>query len=211
MLNQRQRIVVWAVAAVVGLWVLAFVGYLIAQHAKVTVDKIHAYAESVDLGKLSAADRAKAIDKLADMMNALTPEERRQERGERERDRTGERWFNQMTEEEKGRFIEKTMPAGVKQMIQAFEQMPEDQRKRAVDRAVRQLSEEQARGGAGPGGGGAGQPPVSDELRQKAIRIGLSQLYSQSSAQTKAELAPLLEQLQRVMESGAMMHGAPQR
>jgi len=204
MLTQRQRHVAWAIAAVVGLWILAFVGYLIAQHTKVTAEKVRAYAESVDLSKLSAADRAKAVDKLADMVNALSPEERRQER--RERDSTGERWFNQMTDDEKGQFIEKTMPSGMKQMLASFEQMPEEQRKRAVDRAVKQMAEEQARGGVGQN-----QAPVSDELRQKAIRIGLQQFYNQSSAQTKAELAPLLEQLQQVMESGAMTRGGPRQ
>jgi hypothetical protein len=116
-----------------------------------------------------------------------------------------------MTDDEKGRFIEATMPTGMKQMINAFEQMPEDQRKRAVDRATKQMAEDQAHGGAGQGNGGANQPPISEELRQKIIRIGLQQLYSQSSAQTKAELAPLLEQIQKVMESGAMMRGGPRQ
>ena len=205
MVNQRRRMVIWALCGLALIWILAIAGYFIAQHAKVTAEKVRAYAESVDLSKLSAAERAKAIDKLAAMMNALSPEERRQQRSDR--DRADGLWFNQMTENEKGRFIEATMPTGMKQMIQAFEQMPEDQRKRAVERATKQMAENQARGGAGQSNGGASQPQISEELRQKIIRIGLQQLYSQSSAQTKAELAPLLEQIQKVMESGAMTRG----
>jgi hypothetical protein len=201
--------VIWALCGLALVWILAISGYFLAQHFKVTTEKVRAYAESVDLSKLSAAERAKAIDKLAAMTNALSPEERRQQRGDR--DRAGGRWFDQMTDDEKGRFIEATMPAGIKQMIQAFEQMPEEQRKRAVDRATKQMAEEQARGGVGQGNGGANQPPISEELRQKIIRIGLQQLYGQSSAQTKAELAPLLEQIQKVMESGAMMRGGPRQ
>ena len=199
MVNQRKRIVIWALSALALVWMLALAGYFIAQHAKVTAAKVHAYAESVDLSKLSGPERAKAIDKLASMLNALSPEERRQNR---QGDRTGDRWFGQMTEEEKSHFVEATMPTGMKQMIQAFEQLPEDQRKRAVDRAMKRWSEDQGRQG-----GTGNQPPISDELRQKIIRIGLQQFYSQRSAETKAEGAPLMEQIQKVMESGQMNRG----
>jgi hypothetical protein len=203
MTNPRQRIIFRAIGALVLVWILALVGYAVAQRMKVTSEKVRAYVESVDLSKLSGAERAKAIDKLAAMLNALSTEERRQERGRR--NRAGDRWFQQMTDAEKEHFVEATLPAGMKQMIRAFEEMPEEKRKRAVDRALRQLAEDQKRGGPRDGD----QPPISDELQQKIIRIGLQQFYNQSSAQTKAEVAPLLEQIQKVMESGALNRGGP--
>jgi hypothetical protein len=198
MVNQRKRTVFMALGALALVWVVAMAGYVLAQHAKITVEKVRAYAESVDLSKLSGRERAEAIDKLAAMLNALSLDERQKER---RGDRTGERWFQQMTEEEKNHFVEATMPTGMKQMIQAFEQLPEDQRKRAVDRAMKRWSEDQGQRGDGS------QPPISDELRQKIIRIGLQQFYSQSSAETKAEVAPLLEQIQKVMENGQFNRG----
>ena len=201
MLSQRQRAVVWAVTALVGIWVVALTGHWIAQKAKMTAEKVTAFVASVDLSKLSAADRAKAIRDLADKINKLSYEERQRMRA----DRSGERWFEQMTEEEKGQFIEATMPTGFKQMISAFEEMPEDKRKRAIDDALKRLREVRLQGGGASMD--TNRPPISPELEAKVRTIGLKAFYSQSSAQTKAELAPVLEELQRAMESGRFQRG----
>src|ERR1019366_3684247 len=202
MLSQRWRPVVFSAAAVCAIWLVALAGIRIARNAKMTVDKGKAYAESVDLRKLSGAARAKAIQELADKLNRLSIEERRKAR----MDRLGWGWFSEMTEEEKATFIEATMPTGFKQMLTSFEQLPEEKRRRSIDDALRRLREARDQGAAGPGAGGQGGtngPPVlSAELQAKVRTIGLKTFYSQSSAQTKAELAPVLEEMQRVMESG---------
>jgi hypothetical protein len=205
MLHQRQRALVWAGTAIVGIWLVAWAGHAFFNHLKVTAEKVRAYVESVDLSKLSGDERARALRKLAEMVNKLSVEERRQMRF----GRTAGDWFNQMTEEEKGNFIEATMPTGFKQMITAFEEMPEDKRRRAVDNAMRRLREQRDRAATGEGGVGGGNapPPISPELEAKVRTIGLKAFYSESSAQTKAELAPLLEELQRSMKSGRAFRG----
>jgi hypothetical protein len=202
MINQRWRPVVLALVAVVAIWAMAMVGIALAKHSKVTADRVKAYASSVDLSKLSGEPRAQALQKLAEMLNALSPEERRQAR----LDRLTWSWLEQMTEEEKTTFIDATMPTGFKQMLTAFEQLPEDKRRRTVEDALRRLREAQAKPGV-PGGGTNGPPPLSEELQARIRTIGLKTFYSQSSAQTKAELAPLLEELQRAMESGRAFRG----
>lgn len=206
MLSSRQRPIVFAVAAIAVIWLVAIAGYMIAKNAKVTADKVQTYVGSVDFSRLSAADRAKAIRKLADMLNALSLEERRRAR----LDRTTYRWFDEMTEQEKGEFIDATMPTGFKQMLASFEQMPEDRRRVVVDRALKQLKDAQdkmAADGQMPAQTGPNQNALSDELRQKMTKIGLQTFYSQSSAQTKAELAPVLEEMQRMMQSGMPFRG----
>jgi hypothetical protein len=197
MLSQRQRAVVWAAVALAGIWAVALTGHWIAKNARMTAEKVAAFVASVDLSKLSAAERAKAIRDLADKINKLSYEERQRMRA----DRSGERWFEQMTEEEKGQFIEATMPTGFKQMINAFEEMPEDKRKRAIDDALKRLREARLQAD-GATSANTNRPPISPELEAKVRTIGLKTFYSQSSAQTKAELAPVLEELQRTMESG---------
>src|SRR2546422_2226207 len=141
MLRQRQRPILIAVAVILVAWMAAIAGYTIAKNSKMTTDKVRAYAQSVDLGKLSADARAKAIRDLAGKLNKLSPEERRKARLER----SGQRWFEQMTEEEKGTFIELTMPTGFKQMLSSFEELPEERRRRAIGRSEEHTSELQSR------------------------------------------------------------------
>ena len=117
MMSQRWRPVVYCAVAVCGIWLVALAGYRIARNAKMTADKVRAYAESVDISKLSGDARAKAIRELADKLNALSLEERRKARLERQ----AWSWFDKMTEEEKAAFIDATMPTGFKQMLTSFE------------------------------------------------------------------------------------------
>jgi hypothetical protein len=207
MLSQRWRPVLLSGLAVLVIWAVTLVGYQFAKNARVSADKVKGYVESVDLSKLSGDARAKAIRKLADMLNALSLDERRKAR----LDRLTWRWLEEMSEEEKAGFIEATMPTGFKQMLDAFEQLPEDKRRKTIDDALRQLREARNRiqnseGDAAPVGTNA-PPPLSPELQAQIRTIGLKTFYSQSSAQTKAELAPVLEELQRVMESGRPFRG----
>src|SRR6266540_5412179 len=207
MLSQRHRPIFIAVAVILVAWIVAIAGYTIAKNSNMTADKVRAYAQSVDLGKLSADARAKAIRDLAAKLNKLSPEERRKARLER----SGQRWFEQMTEEEKGTCIELTMPTGFKQMLSSFEELPEERRRRAIGDALRRLKEEQEKmkeDGEALSEATTNAPPVlSKDLQEKVTKIGLKTFYSGSSAQTKAEMAPLLEELQRIMESGRMFRG----
>jgi hypothetical protein len=204
MFNQRLRFLAWAVASIVGIWLVAWAGHWYFESLKMTADKVRAYVESVNFSKLTGAARARALKVLEDKLNALSYDERQRFRAEH----LMNDWFAQMTDEEKAQFLEATLPTGFKQMINAFEQLPEEKRRRLIDDSMKNLRAVNQRA---PAGGGATQsgtnapPPISPELEAKIRTIGLNSFYSQSSAQTKAELAPLLEELQRQMESGRMI------
>jgi len=208
MFNQRQRPILLAVAALVLIWVVALAGYQFAQHVKVTPDRVRAYTASLDFSHLSAADRAAAIKKLAAMLNALTLEERQGLR----LDHTAYKWFAQMTEQEKKSFLDATMPTGFKQTITAFENLPADKRQRAANQAMKQMKEAREKMAAT----GELPPPgtndvmLSQDLQDEVTRIGLQTFYSQSSAETRAELAPFMEELQRTMESGRVLRAQRQ-
>lgn len=207
MMSPRQKILLYSGLALAGAWLVAWAAVSWSRTTKVTAERVRAYVETTDLRQLRGEARAKAIRRLERMLNALSLEERRKLRAGRE----GLLWFQDMTEEEKARFIEATMPTGFKQMLQAFEQLPEDKRRRAVDDAVRRMREARQQlvnappSARPPPWPATNAPPeLSEELRQKIIRVGLKSFYSESSAQTRAELGPFLEELQRLMESGRL-------
>jgi len=203
--NARWKPVLYAVLALAMVWLLAWGGYALARSHRMTADRVRAYLHSVDFAHLQGGARVKALRELARMMNALSYEERRTARLDQE----WSRWFEAMTEAEKGEFIEATMPTGFKQMIGAFEQLPAQQRKRTIENAMRRLAQarDQDDGSDPTQDQGTNRPPVvSQETLRRVTAVGLKTFYSESSAQTKAEAAPLLEELQRTMESGAMLH-----
>ena len=202
MFTPRQRFLVQAAACLVGIWLASWAGHRYFESRKMTAAKVQAYVDSVNLSQLAGAVRAQALKELEDKLNALPYDER-------QRLRAGHllnNWFAQMTEEEKTQFVEATLPAGFRQMINAFEQLPDDKRRRVIDDAIKNL---RAANHRDPTGGTRkdmtnSPPPISPELEAKIRTIGLKSFYSQSSAQTKAEVAPFLEEMQRQMESGRL-------
>lgn len=200
------RPVLYAAIALAAVWVVAMVGYGLARNAKVTAEKVQLHLRDVDLAKLEGEARAKALARLAHMINSLPMEERRSARMDRE----WGSWFGKMTEQEKLDFIDATMPTGFKQMIDSFEKLPEEQRRRAMTDAVRRLreaSQDQPFSDRRAPGGTNGPIGLDPKMQQHVIQHGLSAFYRESSAQTKAEVAPFLEELQRAMESGRVFRG----
>jgi hypothetical protein len=204
MSSLRWRLTFLTLFLVGGVWVIAFAGYKLARNARVTPEKLLHYAQQTDLSRLQGEARSKAIRELARQLNSLGLEDRRKARLE------GSVWgvFEQMTEEEKAGFVELTMPAGMKQMLVAFEELPEEKRQRAVDDALKRLreTEGQVSNAGGTDAAGTNGPSLSPELEARIRSIGLKTFYSQSSAQTKAELAPVLEEVQRSMQSGRLLN-----
>jgi hypothetical protein len=207
MLHPRHKPLLYGILGLVVVWLLAWGGYVLAKNQRVTAESVQVFLRSVDLSKLSGEARTQALRKLAAMLNALPFEERRKARLADE----WSRWFVAMTDQETGDFIEATMPSGFKQMLGSFEQLPVERRRKTIDDALKRLKEARAQMASGemasPDWGTNAPPMLTEEVRQKVITTGLKSFYSESSAQTKAEAAPLLEELQRMMENGAFLRG----
>jgi hypothetical protein len=186
---------VLAGVAIVTLWAIALTAYAIARSFKITPEKLAA--------RLADTKRPMSLEEIARQFNALDQDGRRDLR----MNEAMRRWFDALSEVDKARFMELTLPTGFKRMINAFEEMPPDKRKKALDDAYKRMRAAQAEA-RDPGAALLGQskedaqkrPPMSEEVRQKMFEVGLSTFYNESSAQTKAEVMPLLEELQRTMQ-----------
>jgi hypothetical protein len=151
------------------------------------------------LRHMSAAERLKALKALAEKINAMSPEER-------QRWRLNFDWFRQLTEEEKAFFLDAFLPGEMKTALAMFEKWPKERQQHEIDQAMTELRKHAANPRANPISGinGTNGPIFSPELDKKIRTIGLNSLYSQGSAATKAELAPLLLEVQRQFESGQL-------
>jgi len=129
------------------------------------------------------------MEAVAKKLNQLTYEERREVRLSRRLDR----FFKGLNPEEQGRFLDLTLPDGFRQMMEALNKMDREKRKVFVEHTLEQLRKDE----------GQNMPErlENDGNIQKIIDQGLKSFYSDASAETKMDLAPVIEQMQRNLQS----------
>jgi hypothetical protein len=170
--------VVWIVAGAVIWW---------ARSTKPTPERLVAYIERHPLEGKSSAKRTEAIDSVADQLNALSYEQRRQIRGGKNLDR----FFRTLTPEEQARFLDRTLPTGFKQMMEAFNKMTPEKRRQFVEKTLAEMKKQE----------GEERPPeVDDQQIEKIVQEGLKSFYTDASAEVKMDFAPLIEQMQKNLQ-----------
>ena len=176
----------WAagILAIAAVWTLAAVANWGLAQNEPSTEKLRVWLEQKSFDELSPAEREKFLQEYAQRINRLSMDERRKAREEE----VFRRSFESMTEPEQGAFLEATLPNGMRQMMEAFETMEPDERERWVQRALRDLdkvsSEELEEG-------------LQEAHSERVVKFGLKSYYEDASAQTRLELAPLMEQLQK--------------
>ncbi len=131
------------------------------------------------------------VEGLADRMNRLSLEERRKFRSQRG---VRDAWLA-MTDEERARYLELTLPTGMKQMMEAFNQMPPERRKQIVNRAVNELQRAQSEGSREEM-----SKALGDENLKRVVAEGFKAYLKDADASAKLDMQPLLEQVQGLMQ-----------
>ena len=205
-MNRSTRTLLSIAAALGCIGLLAWAGLGLSRRRPLSAEEVSRYVKSTDLSRLFGAQRNAALLELENKVNSMTLEERRKwwlSGDWRE-------WFHMMSEQEKGHYIDATLPTGLKQVLNAFEELPDQERSKAIDDAMRQLKATHRlvtdhEPGHAESMYGTNPPPVlSAELENRARMVGFKTFYVDSSPQTKAELAPLVEELQHQLEGSRL-------
>jgi cell division septal protein FtsQ len=175
--------VVWSVVGGVMWW---------ARSQKPTPDRLLAYVETHPIDGKPSSDRARIIEKVAKQLNGLSYEERRNLRISRQLDG----FFRRLNADEQTRFLDLTLPEGFKQMMEALNNMGPEKRKKFVERTLNDMKRQEGLEGSDE----ARERFVDDRNTQKIIDQGLKSFYSEASAETKMDVAPILEQMQRNLQ-----------
>ena len=158
------------------------------RQARPTAQSLTFYLQQHPLTMETGARRAKIINRVGDMLNGLSLEDRQTLGG----DGVTRDFFMSLTPPEQAAFLDATLPAGFKQIMEAFNKMEPEKRKEFVNRALAEVKKRQ--GEAPPAG-------WNEKLVQKMVNQGLNTFYAEASANAKLDLAPLIEQMQRNLQS----------
>lgn len=141
------------------------------------------------------SDVSKRRDRLEEIAQVLNRLDLRQRDKLRE-NRSGMELFTRLSTDEKIYFVELTLTQSMKRMMEAFDELPEKERERLVEKSIRDLQ--------GAGGDDLARLQEEDpEVLERIVTKGLGAYYQNASAETKMDLAPLMDAFGEVLSGFA--------
>lgn len=141
----------------------------------------------------SAADakrREEQLRDIADMVNRLDFQEREKSRG----NRGGEEFFAKLSQAEKNLFIDLTVRESMSNFMEALDAMPPEQRRKFVEQGLREVTEGRTAEDL------ERMEALGEDLVKKITEEGMRAYFEKSSAETKLDLAPLMNAVNETMQ-----------
>jgi hypothetical protein len=190
-MNPRNRLLLKGIAALLLLWGIAYGVVRWAGSVRASPEKVAAFVEENPLEEVEdPGERKRIIGTLATMLNELEASEVRVLEESAESDPRRD-FFMQLSPDEQFYFLQRRVGRAFQQMMQSFNEMDREERKKIVERSLKRMEEERG----GPGRLEETDPAVAEKITE----AGLKAYYEDASAETKIDLAPLLEEMQRSM------------
>ncbi|NNC87936.1 MAG: hypothetical protein HKN82_05685 [Akkermansiaceae bacterium] len=196
----RSRVVVTGLVVVAVAWGLVAVAQMIFGNYRVTAESVQGTIAEADFVDWSDADvvpglgereeREEAIREIADQINKLDFAEREKGR----ENRLGEDFFRKLSARERTLFVDLTIVESMNQWFQALDGLPPEDLKKFVERGMKEIekgttAEDMER-----------MREMGDDLVARATQEGFRAYLEKTSAETKMELAPLMEAMNEVMQ-----------
>ena len=196
----RKQVIVKAVLVLLLVWSSVWVVRAYAGSRKITAERVNREVAAAHFADWSAeksppdpaeaARRDQELRKIANLVNGLDFQERERNRG----NRTGEAFFRKLAPNEKSLFIDLTIKESMGRFMEALDAMKPDQRKKFVEQGLKEINE----------GRTADEMARADELGSdlldKISEQGMKAYFEKSSADTKLDLAPLMESMNETMQ-----------
>lgn len=194
-MSARNTLLLRGIIGLLVIWGIVFAVTQLAGMRKPTIERLASYQEKNPLSEISDPEKRKeAITRVAEMLNEMDASEVARLSDSELRDPRRD-FFEELNAEEQLFFLEKRVGRAFQQMMQTFNEMDRDERKRMVDRALSQMRRDD-------GGGGTGRNRLEEadpQIAEKIAEAGFQSYLSDASVETKIDLAPLLEELQGAM------------
>ena len=189
------RPLLFAVLAIAAIWgAVASVMGLTEKHTSTPekVQELMVKAPWFDDPNLDAEARRKYLDEVIAQVNRLDFNQRRQSReGDPE---NGRRFMESLGTDERHHFLKETVEQHFKSVMKAFNQMTREERQRIVAQARRDMQKNS------PDDDNMRRLQKEDEkVYEHVVEKGLGAYYEEASADTKMDLAPLMEEMQQKM------------
>lgn len=198
---RRKRVLIQTLLALVLLWGAVTAVRAFAGSKQVTAEKIAAAATSAGFEDWSqqkwapdaarGQQREKKIREMAELMNRLDFAEREKTRDDRSLDRMTAR----MSHDEKVLFIDLTVRESMGRFMEAIDKLPPEKRKQFVEKALKDIENGKT------GEDMSRLQELGKDVMEKVQSEGMKAYFEKASADTKLDLAPLMESTNELMQN----------
>ncbi len=134
--------------------------------------------------------REKELRRIAGLVNRLDFQEREKNR----RNRGNEEFFRRLSPREKSLFIDLTVMESMTRFMESLDTMPPEQRRKFVEQGLKEIEEGRTQAEM------ASADELGEDVLERITQEGMRAYFEESSADTKLDLAPLMEAMNEVMQ-----------
>ncbi len=197
-MRANKAVILKALVVLALVWAVVFAVRSFANSKKVTAESIDREVRALAFEDWSedpgsgaeAREREKEVRRIAEMVNRLDFAEREKNR----QNPAAEQFFRKLSPGEKELFIDLTIVESMSRFMEALDQMPKEERKRFVEQGLKEIQEGRTQAEM------ERAKEMDEDLLTKISEEGMRAYFDKASADTKLDLAPLMEAMNEVMQ-----------